>query len=607
MSFYGEGMLKMRGLLRRLLPQKIKFRLFFGFVLVILIPLFILQLYYYRQTEDLIVNKISEQFGAQLNIMKTDYNDTVKAMFLHLVQLEKEPAVMEALQAGDNNSPSDNARQIREVLEKMRNRNLSQSRFLYVSVADVTGSQYDSFDVPQGERLPDWNAKAIRELENSKESYRWLSADRNDLPVGLSESAHMLTLTGSLKEQGKLVGVVRIRFDYEAWMKGIAKDFPVQQNYYLADEAGNLLAQTEKMSGMSSEVGRKLLQSPDQQLLSYIDERYSMLYNSITLTPQKWQIIGEFPLRFYFGDLKLLERRMVITFLLLTVAFIGLTLFVSSTITRPLHQLKKKMENMVKMRLKTFLPETNYRGEILALAQSFNQMVTDTNLLVHQLKQEERQKEAVRFQMLLAQMKPHFLLNTLNTLKWHAIDREDKVTSEICIQLGKLLETSLNAEVELIHLKEEIELINAYLYIQNVRFDHLFDFRYEYEEKLQYVLVPKLSLQPLVENAIVHGFARMSRGGLIVVRIYEQHDSVVVEVQDNGQGLQEAERVRQKRVRKGIGLTNVKERLELLFKKNAELQLMELEEGALVRLRFPMLMSVPYSKGGDHHVETDHR
>jgi hypothetical protein len=201
-------MLKMMGLLRKLLPQKIKFRLFFGFVLVILIPLFILQLYYYRQTEDLIVNKISEQFGAQLNIMKTDYNDTVKAIFLHLVQLEKEPAVMEALQAGGNGPSSDNARQIREVLDKMRNRNLSQGRYLYISVADVTGSQYDSFDAPQGEKLPDWNIQAIRELENSSESYRWLSADRNDLPVGLSESAHMLTLTGSLKERGKLVGVV---------------------------------------------------------------------------------------------------------------------------------------------------------------------------------------------------------------------------------------------------------------------------------------------------------------------------------------------------------------------------------------------------------------
>ena len=88
--------------------------------------------------------------------------------------------------------------------------------------------------------------------------------------------------------------------------------------------------------------------------------------------------------------------------------------------------------------------------------------------MIGKLKAEERQKEAAHFQMLLSQMDPHFLLNTLNTIKWIGIRNGNKEIEAICVSLGKLLETSLNSEVDMIHLHEEIELVEAFVYIQKM-------------------------------------------------------------------------------------------------------------------------------------------
>ncbi|GIQ64197.1 hypothetical protein PACILC2_27650 [Paenibacillus cisolokensis] len=259
---------------------------------------------------------------------------------------------------------------------------------------------------------------------------------------------------------------------------------------------------------------------------------------------------------------------------------------------------------MVAQNFKIRIPTEKYRGEMLVLAATFNKMAEDISALVERVKMEERQKEALRFQMLQAQMNPHFLLNTLNTIKWNALSKEDRETAEMCISLGKLLEASLNAESELIHLQDELELIRAYEYIQTFRFNQKFEVRYECETKLRYALVPKLSLQPLVENAIQHGFSRMHEGGLIRIRVYDDRNRLILEVEDNGIGIEKAAMSRHARKRKSLGLHNVRERLKLLFKQEGELELIPLPQGTMARMRFPLLISAPYQDGGDSDVES---
>jgi len=210
---------------------------------------------------------------------------------------------------------------------------------------------------------------------------------------------------------------------------------------------------------------------------------------------------------------------------------------------------------------------------------------------------EVREREAIRLQMLLIQMNPHFLLNTLNLIKWGVLEKGDRETAEICIALGTLLEQSLASEVEIIHLHKEWELLQAYDYIQQIRFEGRYQIRYELQEELKYALVPKFILQPLVENSINYGFAQRKQNGIITIRAYTVEDRLVLEVEDNGRGYQAQEKT-DKRRRKGIGLANIRERLNLLFRNDGELTIVEADPGTRVTVQMPLLVSAMVSNDG---------
>ncbi|MNI28312.1 Sensor histidine kinase YehU [compost metagenome] len=188
-------------------------------------------------------------------------------------------------------------------------------------------------------------------------------------------------------------------------------------------------------------------------------------------------------------------------------------------------------------------------------------------------------------------------------MKWNVLSKGDEETAAICISLGKLLETGINEDSDLIHLKMERELTEAYVAIQSFRYDQSFEICWECDERLTYALVPKLSLQPLVENAIFHGLSKKKKEGMIWIRAYAEEKRCYLEIEDNGAGWKPASPQNAGRKRKGIGLKNVRERLELLFKQDASLEIEQTHEGTRVRLGFPLLLAKPYTEGGPSDVE----
>ncbi|MGR8997350.1 sensor histidine kinase, partial [Klebsiella pneumoniae] len=167
---------------------------------------------------------------------------------------------------------------------------------------------------------------------------------------------------------------------------------------------------------MSAAIKKQIVSQEDSEY--FTDKASDTLINYIYVESLDWYIVNRIPLSILFTEIEELKRQYFVTFFILMGAFILMTFIIASTITRPLSHLQNKMREVVRKNLKVRLPEQKFRGEILELTRTFNTMLDDTNELIRQLKAEERQKEAVHFQMLLAQMNPHFLLNTLNTIKW---------------------------------------------------------------------------------------------------------------------------------------------------------------------------------------------
>ncbi|MDF2959299.1 MAG: hypothetical protein K0S39_1034 [Paenibacillus sp.] len=591
-----------------LLPQKLKYRLFMAFVLLILLPFCVLNVYNYNKIESIIQDEVSKQSYEQLENLHRSLQDQMSIAFKSVIFLEQDPTVRSILKNPEQYNKSENIRLMEEKFQGLNTSFFLYNPSVYFTVLDLKGNVYNSY-LPK-ETL---NYKSIlansgfQESQKDGATYLWVPLDVNDVFRDISTSPYLLSLYKSMRDysNNKPYGLVRISIDYTNWFQSTLYPSSGNQQYYMITGKGEPVAQSVANSDLSKSVLQQVTSSRGNGYI--IDEKSDSLINYSYIDSLDWYIVSNIPLNILFNKIQALKQNYYFTFSIFMGAFILIAFMISFTVTRPLSHMQMKMREVVYKDLKLRLPENQYKGEILELASTFNSMLSDMNELIQRLKVEERQKEAVQFQMLLAQLNPHFLLNTLNTMKWIALRNEQTDIAEICMSLGKLLEKSLNSEVDLIYLKEEMELIRAYVYIQQIRYNNQFIVHYDNIDQHEYVLVPKLSLQPLVENAIQHGIANRSQG-VIQIRIRKiQQETLVLEVEDNGEGIEKARQLKKNRKRPGIGLENIRQRLRLLFKDEGAIEIIPLAEGTLVRLTFPYMLSVPYTKEGDRDVESNHR
>lgn len=589
----------MRGWPGFFVPHKLKYRLFAVFVLVILLPFSILNIYNYQRIETLVQNKISEQSHEQLDNLHRTLEDQLSIAFKTLIFLEQDADVRDILRNPDKRSVLDNKEAMENKFKGLNNSFFLYNPSVYFTLLDDQGHVYTSYqpkytlDYDQISSTP-----SFAEMRESGASYFWVTDDENYVSSDISKSPTLLSLYSALKDnRTRTYGRARVSIDFSFWFQSVLQKPASDQTYFILSRKGEVIARSALEANLSQEVIGQVKDSPANGY--WTDTGNNTLVNYSYLPSLDWYIVNQIPLDVLFKEIESLKQQYFVTFYGITAAFIAVAFMIAYTFTRPLSHMQAKMKEAVRKDLRIRLPEKNYKGEVLELTRTFNAMMVDMNGLVHRLKAEERQRDAVHFQMLLAQVNPHFLLNTLNTMKWIGLRSKNEDIVEICLSLGKLLETSLNSDVDLIHLKDEIELTKAFIYIQQVRYSNSFEVEFSYEEDIQYALVPKLSLQPLVDNAIRHGISHLDSGGRIYIRMGladNNPSQLVLEVEDNGIGLEQS-RLKQEagRKRPGIGLANVRERLKLLFKDNAVLETIPLEQGTLCRMIFPFLLSEPYA------------
>ncbi|NUU60374.1 cache domain-containing sensor histidine kinase [Paenibacillus agri] len=254
------------------------------------------------------------------------------------------------------------------------------------------------------------------------------------------------------------------------------------------------------------------------------------------------------------------------------------TWFAAAAITKPLKKLSRSMR-----RLQTgdFSQRVFFEGndEIGLLGHGYNLMVQRIKSLINDVYASTLKQREAELKTLQAQIRPHFLYNTLNTICWEAEKKGDKEIADMVYSLSQVFRLSLNDGRDTFTLEQEMELVTNYLFLQKNRFRDRFQFEIFLDDSLKDFIVPKLLLQPLAENAVIHGIEPLSGNGLIAIRAYRNERMIVLEVQDNGvgitpEGLKELRQRLELRkplvepengIRTGFALANVQERLELFF------------------------------------------
>ncbi|GAA3408624.1 sensor histidine kinase [Paenibacillus hodogayensis] len=590
--------------MRRLWPDKMRNKLFAAVLLFVLLPFSVLQIRNFNQLEAWLKRNISQQNLAQLEMMKGNLDELKIDMIRSVLLLEHDPELRQHLTNPAGYDPEDRKAFVRGKLTAARNALANSGGYAEYFLFDLYGNRYAS--LPETELQSSrtgWGALAEPSLfaqwAASGESLSWGVRGTAAESYNEAPRSSFYTLTVKLEESGgnRPFAYLCIGMDINGWLAFVNDRFQVKQSFYLTDHRGVPLFQTD--DGLGRSMAAAVVASVKSDPSRYIEGPGGLeLYSGIYLPGLDGYLLNRFPLHLVSGDLQRMQNQMFMTFLLTVAFFILVTFALLSAIVRPLNVMQKTMAGLVERNLDVHMPESKFRGEFLTLARAFNRMIGDIHKLIARLKEEERSKEASRFQVLMSQMNPHFLLNTLNTIKWNARNHGDAGTAEICRNLGRLLENSLNTEADLIHLKDEIELVKSYVFIQSFRYGHAFEVEYAIDGQAAYALVPKLSLQPLVENAIQHGLLPMEGKGRIAIRVEPDRRRLHLEVTDNGVGLAAA--TRYPRRRQGIGIGNLRERLALLYRGEAELRLIALERGTIARMTLPLLIASPHREEESH-------
>lgn len=264
------------------------------------------------------------------------------------------------------------------------------------------------------------------------------------------------------------------------------------------------------------------------------------------------------------------------------IAFIALLLsfILSGRLTRPLHQLKSLVAGGAKELYNFEVPPD--KDEIGAISETFNQMNVKTKELSDRLIRSELKEREAELRALQAQIKPHFLYNTLDSIYWMATLQNNPEIAKMAFSLSKSFKLSLNSGKELIPVSKELEHINHYMTIQNLRYNGRFKYIEQIDSELMEIEILKLLIQPLVENAIYHGLEPKEGEGTIFVKGKLDDNLVTFIVEDDGIGIKDL-----KVIDKGYGLKNVRERLTLFYGTNSKFLITsEVNKGTKVEFRF---------------------
>lgn len=420
-------------------------------------------------------------------------------------------------------------------------------------------------------------------FEGSKNKYRWV--------VSLSRE---IELTSNKKTT---FGVLLVDMNFSG-IEQICKNVNVGRSgyVYLIDGEGEVIYHPRQQLIYSN-----LIEENNKVAATYEDGNHietfqgeKRLVTTKTVGYTGWKIVGIMPMSDITSDYGKMTNFAVFIMFFTIFILVFINMYVSSRIANPIRALEKSVKKLENGE-KDVSISISGSYEIQHLGNAIDSMVNQMHSLMDNIIIEQESKRKSELNALQAQINPHFLYNTLDSIIW-MIENENYEGSIIMVTaLARLFRISLSKGKNIITVRDEIEHARNYLTIQNIRYKNKFTYSVEAdEETLEYASI-KLIIQPLIENAIYHGMEFMGGDGEILVKAYIKDNELYIDVIDNGLGIKQevcdtllTYDSKTKRKGSGIGLKNVHERIQLYFGKNYGLEIYsEPDEGTTIRIHMP--------------------
>lgn len=302
------------------------------------------------------------------------------------------------------------------------------------------------------------------------------------------------------------------------------------------------------------------------------------------------------------GSLK--QTKIILAFGIATIVLILLlAVFLSRQFVKPIGLLLKAMSNF-SLSKRTPLPE-DYKNEFGRLFQGYEKLTLRIEELYESLEEQHERQRAAEIKALQMMINPHFLYNSLDQVNWMAIEASQPQISSMLAHLGQFFRLALSGSDSLVPLSEELAHIESYLQFQKIRWEDQLQYRFLLEDEVKNLFVPKIILQPFVENAFIHGFHGKQQAKLTIAAGVQDGRLLQITVTDNGRQLQE--NWQEKRSAKGgYGLRNVRERITAMFGEDYGFTLGNSPQGGTQAIILLPVVHTPSHNGGVKHVEGSH-
>ncbi len=369
-------------------------------------------------------------------------------------------------------------------------------------------------------------------------------------------------------------GVFFIDLNYSAISELCDQSMVGNQGYaFIVDADGNIVyhPQQQQLYNELQTENISLIMGTDQDTVLFGKGSGEKLYSISRSEKTGWTVVNCVRVEELLRKSNKAQSLYVLVAMGLMIVALFFSRFISRSITQPIQQLCDSMERVQEGDFSVSDIVVESQNEIGSLTKSFNVMTHRIQELMEQNIREQEAKRKSELKALQSQINPHFLYNTLDSIIWMAEGKKNEEVVLMTASLARLLRQSISNEDEVVSIGQEVEYARGYLTIQKMRYKDKMEFQIEVDPSILHIPLIKLVLQPVIENAIYHGLKYKESKGLLLVKGFMKNDNAVLQVIDNGVGMDEEtlahiyERHKVNYQSNGVGVYNVQKRLQLYY------------------------------------------
>ncbi|BBH22319.1 histidine kinase [Paenibacillus baekrokdamisoli] len=580
-----SGGLKTTFFNRFLFTISIRSRLLLYFIFLIMLPTSIISVTIYNKSTDIITHKINSSLEEKLNIIASNITQKFQAVNNTSSEIYLNSDLIRIL---SSQRPSDTT----GIISEMSNMDKLLSNYTVTNNAqDLLLPRIYLFNRPEYLLHSFTNKVSDLSLIEKEKWYMQLPNRAEYTIVGLDEVVVSSVKIKTIKIAKRLFGLDDMSIKFSGVLT-----VDIGADYF-----NTILDQSKPTIGSSTfiiDVNKSIIISSDDTLLGTVFEpnkRDNILSAYERIEPLNWTLVSLTPMNELNGELIAFKKVIYTVIVVCGILALLMALFLSENISYPIRKLVKSMRVVQRGNFDITL-EYKRNDEFAYLFHSYTKMVRDIKELIDKLYVSEVMKKEAELKALQAQINPHFLYNTLDSVNWMALELNATRISTMVTSLSNFFRYSLSKGETIISLREEKLQVESYLIIQKIRFQEKLDYSIYFASDILDNLTVKLILQPIVENAILHGINKIRGKGMIVITGSKSDSIIEIRVSDNGVGadIDELNSIVDNRSHSAsFALKNVNERIKYYFGSEFGIRFCSNEdEGITVIVRFPAVKTM---------------